>query len=71
MWIIDVVIHGDIKIEEKELEKINRYRDLAIELTQLWTKHTKMILIVIGALGATSKSFMNYFKLLELTDINH
>ena len=30
--IIDVTITGDRRIEEKELEKINKYQDLKIEV---------------------------------------
>ena len=36
VWIIDVAIPGDGRIEEKELEKITKYQDLKIEIERLW-----------------------------------
>ena len=35
VWIIDVEIRGDGRIEEKELEKISKYQDLKIEIERL------------------------------------
>ena len=32
VWIIDVAIPGDSRIEEKEIEKISKYQDLKIEI---------------------------------------
>ena len=36
VWIIDVAIPGDRRIEDKELEKISKYQDLKIEIERLW-----------------------------------
>ena len=35
IWIIDVAIPGDGRIERKELEKISKYQDLKIEIENL------------------------------------
>ena len=35
VWIIDVAIPGNGRIEEKELEKISRYQDLKIGIERL------------------------------------
>ena len=35
VWIIDVAIPGDSRIEEKVLEKISKYQDLKIEIERL------------------------------------
>ena len=35
VWIIDMAIPGDGRIEEKELEKISKYQDLKIEIERL------------------------------------
>ena len=35
VWIIDVAIPGDSRIEEKELDKIRKYQDLKIEIEKL------------------------------------
>ena len=36
VWIIDVAIAGDGRIEEKELGKISKYQDLKIKIETLW-----------------------------------
>ena len=40
VWIIDIAIPGDSRVENKELEKLTKYRDLAIKTSHLWMKHT-------------------------------
>ena len=40
VWIIDIAIPGDAKVENKELEKQTKYRDLAIKTSLLWMKYT-------------------------------
>lgn len=50
--IIDVAVPGDFRVKDKETEKITKYQDLALEVTRLWKTSTKVIPIVVGALGA-------------------
>ena len=40
------------EIQEKELEKIDKYRSLKIELEQLWKVKIIVIPVVVGELGA-------------------
>ena len=55
--IIDVAIPGDIRVCEKETEKVEKYQDLRREIAKIWKmKEVKVIPIVIGALGCVSKS---------------
>ena len=49
VWIIDIIL-GDTKVENKELEKLTKYRDLPNETSRLWMKHTSVIPVVFGAL---------------------
>ena len=51
--IIDFAVPYDTRVDEKEKEKIQKYRDLARELKKLWNKNVKVIPVIIGALGAT------------------
>ena len=51
-WLIDVVVPGDGRIKEKEVEKIDKYQDLARELRKVWNTTVTVVPIVIGALGA-------------------
>ena len=51
--IIDVAIPEDSGVKEKEAEKVERYQDLARELRRMWEVKTKVVPIVLGALGGT------------------
>lgn len=39
-------------MKEKKSEKIEKYQDLALEITRMWETKTKVIVVVIGVLGA-------------------
>ena len=49
-------------IEEKEKEKIEKYQDLRRDLQKIWNVRVKIILLVMGSLGAISKEFGNKLK---------
>ena len=49
--LIDIACPSDNKVAEKEDEKIDKYRDLAREVSNLWNVKVKIIPFVIGALG--------------------
>ena len=49
--IIDVAIPEDSGLKEKEIEKVERYQNLARELRRTWEVKTKVVPIVVGALG--------------------
>ena len=53
--IIDFAIPYDSRIEEKEVEKVVKYQDLARELKKLWKMKTMVIPIVIGTFGTVPK----------------
>ena len=53
--IIDFAITYDSRIEEKEVEKVVKYKDLARELRKLWKMKTMVIPIVIGTFGTVPK----------------
>ena len=58
---IDVAIPGDDKVNEKELEKVEKYQLLKDEIAKVW--HIVIVVpIVIGALGAVSVNFKEYMK---------
>ena len=67
---MDVSIPVDKRILEKEQEKITKYQDLRIELEHLWHKKTRIIPVVIGALGAVSSRFHDFIRHLELYSLN-
>jgi len=54
--LIDVAISGDRNVIKKETEKILKYKELTIEIQQMWNVKTKVISVIIGANGTISKS---------------
>ena len=59
---IDIVVPADASVEKKEQEKMDRYQDLARELKRLWKVETKVISIVVGALGTVPKCLEKKLK---------
>ena len=54
VFLIDVAIPGEPHIAQKGIEKLTKYVDLKIEVTNLWkARKVFVILIVIGALGSS------------------
>ena len=60
--IIDFACPYDGRVDTKELEKIERYQNLARELRKIWDMKVKVILLVIGALGTTPIKLRNWLK---------
>ena len=61
-YIIDVAVPGDVRIAEKETEKIEKYDELKREVERLWKVKARVIPIVLGALGTVTRSLSNYIK---------
>ena len=54
--LIDPACPFDTRIEKKEEEKCNNYRELKYEIARMWRmKDTEVIPVVIGALGTVTK----------------
>jgi len=58
--LIDVAFSGDRNIIKKEVDKVLKYKDLTIEIQRMWNVKTKVIPVIIGAVGTISKSFRKY-----------
>ena len=59
--VIDTAIPGDVRVCEKELEKINKYKLLKDEIARLWNvRKVTVIPIVVGALGAITTRFEKF-----------
>ena len=41
VWLIDVAIPGDSRINQKEVEKINKYQGLKVEVERHWEKKAR------------------------------
>ncbi|XP_063956582.1 uncharacterized protein LOC135154374 [Lytechinus pictus] len=62
--IIDIAIPGDCRAWRKEEEKIQKYNDLAWELRRVWKVKTKVVPIVIGALGTVTTRHRSFLAVL-------
>ena len=58
--LIDVAILGDRNVIKKDVEKILKYKDLAIEINRMWNVKRKMITVIVGASATISESFRKY-----------
>ena len=66
--IIDVAIPGDVRVLEKEIEKIEKYGPLKDEIARLWDmQKVSVIPVVVGALGAVSTRFQKFVKDIGIT----
>ena len=61
--IIDIAVPWDANIESKYREKIDHYKDLAIELSRVWQKRVTIIPIIDGL---TYKALKDLFTEAEL-----
>ena len=69
IWLIDVAIPGDARIEDKTLEKITKYQDLRIEIQRLMERKTTVVPVIVGALGAVPRDLTDHLKTLKLDKI--
>ena len=61
--LIDIAVPGDVRVEEKEEEKVTKYQCLAREVKRLWQlKSVNVIPVVVGALGTIPKKLELYLE---------
>ena len=69
-WIIlDFSVPWDAKVKSKEEEKCTRYGPLSTEIRSIHKVKTKIIPIVVGALGTVPKRLPDYLKSLGVPDV--
>ena len=64
--IIDVAIPEDNGVREKEDEKVEKYQDLAREVRKMWGVRTKVIPVVVGALGSIPMRLNDNLRAIEV-----
>ena len=65
--IIDIAVPDDVRVGEKELEKVEKYQELKREIGRLWKlKHVEVVPVVIGALGSVTKDFERWIRKLRI-----
>ena len=57
---LDVAVPADKNISLKEFQKLSKDKHLEIEVTKMWKLKTKIIPVVIGALGMIKKGTQNF-----------
>ena len=66
-YIIDVACPFDMRVLEKEQEKIDHYQDLKIEVQKIWScRRVSIISIIIRALGTVSKNLKTWYDKIGL-----
>ena len=70
VWLIDVAIPGNSRINQKEVEKITKCQDLKVEVERLWEKKATVVPMVIGAPGAIPRDLVKHLKTLGLDKIS-
>ena len=64
--IIDIAVPQDHRVDIKEDEKCEKYRDLCRELGRLWKVKCTVVPIVVGALGTIPCRLSSYLALLDI-----
>ena len=61
--IIDIAVPADVRLEEKEREKLKKYQEVKREIRKLWKlKMVEVVPVVIGALGSVTKGFDRWIE---------
>ena len=66
--IVDIAVPGDSNVLQEETEKYEKYQDLAREIKNIWKSRTKVVLVVVGALGSVSKKLAGHLEKLGIKD---
>ena len=62
--LIDIAIPDDSNINTEETDKLNKYKDPEIEVSRMWKVRTKILPVIIGALGTIKKGLDQNLQLL-------
>ena len=68
-YIVDFTIIMDHHVKEKEVEKIDKYMDLAAEIRRQFRVKTVIVPIVLGALGTVPAKLSKSLEKLEVDDV--
>ena len=67
--IIDIAVPVDVRVGEKEREKVEKFQDLKREIGILWRlKMVEVVPVVIRALGSVTEEFNGWIEKLRITN---
>ena len=67
--IINNAVPAELRVGEKEREKVEKYQDLKREIGRLWRlKMIEVMPVVIGALGSVTKELDGWIEKLRITN---
>ena len=67
--IIDIAVPADVRVGEKEREKVEKYQELKRDIERLQIlKMVEVVPVVIGALGSVTKEFDRWIEKVGITD---
>ena len=67
--IINNAVPAEVRVGEKEREKVEKYQDLKGEIGRLWRlKMIEVMPVVIGALGSVTKELDGWIEKLRITN---
>jgi len=55
--LINIAIRNDSNVNTQETEKLSKFKDLEVEVSRMWNVRTKIVPVIIGALGTIKKGF--------------
>jgi hypothetical protein len=61
-FVIDVAIPSDRNVIQNESAKKLKYKNLSIEIQQMWNMKCFVILAIIGAMGIVTKGLKKYLE---------
>ena len=64
--IVDVAVPSDCNVTMKEIEKIEKYKDLSVELSSLWKMKCEVVPIIVGGLGCVTARLGMYIQKLVI-----
>ena len=67
--LIDVACTWDKYVDDKEVERVNKYQDLKIELQRIRETSVTVVAVLMGVLGPTSNNWNRYLLKLKINDI--
>ena len=66
---IDIAGPADVRVAEKERQKVEKYQDLKREIKRLWRlKMVEVMPVVIGTLESVTKEFDGWIEKLQITN---